>query len=385
MMAQPVDLAGFRERARQRLPHMLFEYIDSGSYAEETLRRNVSDFAALALRQRVLRDGSQLRLETELFGQKMAAPIMFAPVGFSGMYARRGEVQAARAAKAASLPFCLSSVALCGVEEVAAGARMSPWFQLYMIRDRDYMRSLLDRVRRAGVDVLVFTVDLPTPGARYREARAGMHDVGLGGRLRQAWQGVKRPHWLWDVYLRGRPHTLGHFHGAMATGRRSLGDSWQWLRANFDPGVTWADIAWIRQSWQGPLLIKGVLDPQDARLALEHGADGIVVSNHGGRQLDGVRSSISALPGIVDLVAGRVPVLMDGGVRSGLDVLRALALGAKGVMIGRAWAFALAADGERGVARMLAQLLAELRAAMILSGCADLAHASSAMIDHDRD
>ena len=380
-MAHPVNFAGFRERAKQRLPHMLFEYLDSGSYSEQTLGRNVDDLAALALRQRVMRDGSQLRTNSELFGQTMQAPIVLAPVGFSGMYARRGEVQAARAAKAASLPMCLSALSVCGVEEVAERSGMMPWFQLYMIRDRDYMRVLLDRVRRAGVRVLVFTVDLATPGSRYREARSGMHDVGLRGVLRRGWQGVRRPRWLWEVYLSGRPHSFAHFNDAMEPGRDDLGDYWQWMRANFDPSVTWTDIAAIRELWRGPLVIKGVLDPEDAALAVDHGADGIIVSNHGGRQLDGVRSTISALPAIVDLVGDRVPVLMDGGIRSGLDILKALALGAKGVMIGRAWAYALAAGGERGVSRVLEILLAELRVAMILSGCADLADASRAMID----
>ena len=380
-MAGPVNIADYQQRAKKRLPHMLWEYLEGGSYAEATLRRNVDDLAALNLRQRVMRDGSTLRMASKLFGQSVVAPIVLAPVGFSGMFARRGEVQAAKAAKAASIPICLSSLSVCGIEEVVERSGMMPWFQLYMIRDRDYMIKLLDRVRRSGVKVLFFTVDLATPASRYRDARSGMHDVGLRGMVRRGWQGARRPRWLWDVFLGGRPHSFGHFHDAIEPGRTDLGAYWQWMRANFDPGVTWADIRMVREYWQGPLVIKGILDPEDARLALDSGADGIIVSNHGGRQLDGVRSTISALPGIVDVVGGTVPVLMDGGIRSGLDILKALALGAKGVMIGRAWAYALAVDGERGVSRMLQILMAELRVAMILAGCADLADASREFLD----
>ena len=380
-MADPVNLAEYQQRAKQRLPHMLSEYLEGGSYGEETLRRNVDDLSGLYLRQRVMRDGSHLRLASQLFGETLAAPIVLAPVGFSGMFARRGEVQAARAAKAAALPMCLSSLSVCGIEEVAERSGMMPWFQLYMIRDRDYMRHLLDRVQRSGVKVLFFTVDLATPGSRYRDARSGMHDIGLRGMLRRGWQGVRRPRWLWNVYFSGRPHSFGHFQDAIEPGRSDLGAYWQWMRANFDPSVTWADIKMIRELWKGPLVIKGILDPEDARLALDSGADGIVVSNHGGRQLDGVRSTISALPAIVDVVGDKAPVIMDGGIRSGIDILKALALGAKGVMIGRAWAYALAVDGERGVSRMLQILLAELRVAMILAGCADLTDASREMLD----
>lgn len=340
----PASVADYRELARRRLPPMFFEYIDGGSYAEVTLERNVADIEALALRQRVMRDMTQLDLSVEVLGQKMAMPIGLSPVGMAGMYARRGEVQAARAAAAAGVPFCLSTVGVCSVEEVAESGK-APWFQLYMLKDRGYMRELLGRAKAAGCPVLVFTVDLPLPGARYRDIRSGFTGAtALSGALNTAWQGVTHPEWLWDVWLNGRPHSLGSVAGAIPQGR-SVTDFLSWIAKNFDRSVTWADLDFVRQVWDGPIVIKGVLDPEDARDAVRAGAQGLVVSNHGGRQLDGVRSSISALPAIVDAVGDDLEVLMDGGICSGLDVLKALSLGAKACFIGRAWAYALGAGG----------------------------------------
>ena len=357
----------YREAARRRLPRVLFDYIDGGSYAEHTLERNVSDFETINLHQRVMHDVSRVDMSTELFGQTMSAPIILSPVGLAGMYARRGEVQAARAAKSVGLPFCLSTVGLCSIDEVAGGA-VPPWFQLYVMKDRGHMRELLTRAKAAGCPVLVLTVDLQTPGTRYRDIRSGM--TGTGGwkaQVAQAIDGLVHPDWLMDVMVAGRPHVFGNLTSAIPKAR-SLTDFWNWVGANFDPSMTWKDMDMIREIWDGPILVKGVLDERDAHDAVSAGAQGIVVSNHGGRQLDGVLSSIAALPAIVDAVGDQTTVLMDGGIRSGLDVLKAMSLGAKGVLVGRAWAFALGAGGQTTVAQAMARLKAELRTAMMLTG-----------------
>jgi len=358
----------YRALARRRLPHFLFEYIDGGSYAEVTLRNNVADLEQVALRQRVLRDVSDVDLSTTLFGQKLALPVGLGAIGLAGMNARRGEVQAARAAEAAGIPFCLSTVSACPLAEVAAGTKKPFWFQLYMIRDRGFMRDLLAQAVEAGCSALVFTVDMPVPGTRYRDYRSGLAGApGLGGALRRLWQGAMRPEWAWDVGIHGRPHELGNVAPVLGKDR-GLSDFFAWMRDNFDPSISWRDLDEIRSVWKGPLIIKGILDPDDAREAAALGADGIVVSNHGGRQLDGVLSTARALPPIAEAVGDKLTVLADGGIRSGLDVVRMLALGAKGVLLGRAWAYALAGGGEAGVTHLLQLIEAEMRVAMALTG-----------------
>jgi len=354
----------FREAARRRLPRFLFDYADGGAYAEETLRRNVSDLSGIALRQRVLKDVASIDLTTSLFGSDIALPVGLGPVGISGMYARRGELQAARAARSAGVPMCLSTVSICPIEQVAQAADPF-WFQLYVIRDRAFMKDLIARAKAAGAKALVFTVDMPVPGARYRDAHSGMS--GPNAPLRRVLQAMGKPHWSWDVGLRGRPHTLGNLLPVL--GKDSgLNDYMGWLGANFDPSIQWRDLEWIRAAWDGPLIIKGILDPEDAREAAAIGADGIVVSNHGGRQLDGVLSSARALPAIADAVRDRLTILADGGVRNGLDVVRMLALGAHSVLLGRAWVYALAAQGEAGVAKLLELIAKEMTVAMTLTG-----------------
>ena len=356
--------ADFREAARRRLPRFLFDYADGGAYVEETLRRNVSDLSQVALRQRVLRDVAEVDMTTSLFGRKLNLPVILGPVGISGMYARRGEVQAARAAKAAGLPMCLSTVSICSIEDVAKAADPF-WFQLYVIRDRAFMRDLIARAKAAGAEALVFTVDMPVPGARYRDAHSGMS--GPNAPLRRVLQAMGKPGWAWDVGVRGRPHLLGNLLPVL--GKNSgLNDYMGWLGTNFDPTIQWRDLEWIREAWDGPLIIKGILDPDDAREAAAIGANGIVVSNHGGRQLDGVLSSARALPAIADAVGDALTVLADGGVRNGLDVVRMLALGAKGVLLGRAWVYALAARGEAGVTQLLQLIAKEMLVAMTLTG-----------------
>lgn len=371
-MPRIANITDFRAEAKRRLPSMIFNYIDGGAYAETTLARNVDDLNAIALRQRVMKDVSSLSMGVELFGQKLPLPVILGPIGMAGLYARRGEVQAAQAAQKAGVPFTLSTVSICSLEEVCAAVTAPPWFQLYMIKDRGFMAALLERAKAAGVPVLMFTVDLPTPGSRYRDVRTGLAGaLSLGERVAKAVETASHPAWIWDVGVNGRPHGFGNIMGAVE-GAKGPGDFQTWVGQNFDPSVTWADIEWVRARWDGPIVIKGVLDPEDARQAVAHGADGIVVSNHGGRQLDGVLSGASALPPIVQAVGDRTTVLMDGGVRSGLDVLKALSLGAKGVMLGRAWAFALAAKRGEGVSHMLRILKSELRVAMMLTGCTDV-------------
>lgn len=376
----PASVSDYRELARRRLPRLLFDYIDGGSYAETTLKRNVEDFEAIALRQRVLRDVSKISLKTELFGQEMSMPVGLGPVGMAGMYARRGEVQAAKAAKAAGVPFTLSTVGICDLAEVVGGAGVAPWFQLYMIRDRGYMQSLLETARDLGCPVLVFTVDLPVMGSRYRDVRSGLSSQStLKTRLSTVLDGLAHPRWLFDVQMGGKPHVFGNLAKALPDAR-TMAEFGPWVARNFDPSLTWKDLEWIRQHWAGPIVVKGILDPEDAREAAKAGVDGIVVSNHGGRQLDGVLSGARALPPIADAVGDDLTLLVDGGIRSGLDVVKALALGAKGVLLGRAWAWALGGAGQAGVAHMLQIIRQEMHVAMMLTGCTDVREAGRELL-----
>lgn len=358
----------YRELARRKLPHFLFEYIDGGSYDEFTLGANRDDLKRISLRQRVLRDVSDIDLSTTLFGQKMSMPVALAPIGLAGLAARRGEVQAARAAEAAGIPFTLSTVSACDLGEVTRGVKQPIWFQLYMIRDRGFMRDMLAKAREARCSALVFTVDMPVPGSRYRDYRSGLAGAaGLLGAARRAFQAAQRPSWAWDVGLLGGPHHLGNV-APVLKGNTGLEDFFRWMRENFDPSISWKDLDFIRAEWPGPLIIKGILDAEDAREAARMGADALVVSNHGGRQLDGTPSTAHALPAIADAVGDRMTVLADGGVRSGLDVVRMLALGAKGVLLGRAWVYALAGAGQAGVSHVLRLMDTEMRVAMALTG-----------------
>ena len=359
-MRLAASVSDYRALAKARLPHFLFEYLDGGSYGEVTLARNVADLQSVALRQRVLRDVSDIDTSVELLGRRWSMPVGLGPVGLAGLYARRGEVQAAAAAAKADVPFALSTVGGCSLGEVAESGNV-PWYQLYFVKDRGFVETMVERAKAAGCRALILTVDLAVPGSRYRDSRA----AGSGpGRLAQL---LARPGWLWDVGLRGRPHSLGNLEDIV--GRRApLSDFQAWIHANFDASVTWKDVDWIRSRWDGPLIIKGVLDPQDAREAIANGVDGIVVSNHGGRQLDGVASTARALPRIAEAVGCQVPLLVDGGVRSGLDVVRMLALGADFVLLGRAWAYALAAAGQAGVEHVLKLVESEIRVAMALTG-----------------
>jgi L-lactate dehydrogenase (cytochrome) len=372
-MVWPHSFTDLRRAAHRRLPRFLFDYVDGGSFAELAIARNVAAVRAVTLRQRVLNDVAQSDLSTTLFGQKLAMPLMLAPVGMGGMLRRRGEIQAIRGAHANGVPMVLSTVTLCSVDEIAAATQIPFWFQLYVAKDRGFVMDLLAKIKSLGCSTLFMTVDLPVPGPRWRDQRSGLSGPpGALGQWRRWTEILSHPHWSWDVGLLGRPHTLGNLVPIM-NGNLRMADFLRWSGQNFDPSVSWKDLEFIRNHWDGNLVLKGIMDPEDAQRVADIGADGLVVSNHGGRQLDGTVGTAEALPAIAAAVGDRLTVLADGGVRNGLDVLRMLALGARGVMIGRPWAFALAAGGEEAVSHMLAQYALELRAGLALTGCDSIA------------
>jgi L-lactate dehydrogenase (cytochrome) len=363
----PVTALDYRRLAEKRLPRFLFDYIDGGANDEATLAANLADFQRIRLRQRVLRDVSAIDTSTTLAGEPVSMPLALAPMGMAGLMARRGEALAARAAQAAGVPFTLSTVGTCSLGEVRASVTRPFWFQLYMLRDRRAVKAVLEGAAAAGCTTLIFTVDLPVSGLRHRDTRNGMLAQGAWGRLAKAWQLAARPGWMIDVGLRGKPHHFGVLKDLVDV-PSDLQAFKSWVDGQFDPSVTWKDLEWLRSAWKGQLLLKGILEPEDARSALAVGADGLIVSNHGGRQLDGAASSIAKLPAIVEAVGASAEIYLDGGVRSGLDVFRALALGARGVLIGRPWAWALAGAGEAGLRDLLATFRRELEVAMMLTG-----------------
>ena len=365
----PASYGDFRRAAEKRLPRFLFDYIDGGSGAEVTLRRNTADWEAVQLTQKVLRDASQMDCAVDLFGEKLALPLVLAPIGMGGMTARRGEVQAKRAADKAGIPFCLSTVGICTLEEVGAVSDRPAWFQLYMLKDRGIVQEILARAWDSGVRTLAFTIDLAVLGTRYRDIRNGMAG-GLGpwGKFRSgALDYALHPRWAWDVGMKGKPHGFGNIAKYVKQSKNPR-DYLHWTGSQFDSSVAWKDIEWLRGVWQGNLVLKGVLDVEDAKQSVAIGADGMIVSNHGGRQLDGVASTASMLPYIADAVGDQTALLVDGGIRSGQDLVRALALGAKAALIGRPWVLALAAGGEAALTRYLGLMKQDMRTALGLSG-----------------
>jgi L-lactate dehydrogenase (cytochrome) len=364
----PATALDYRELARRRIPRQLFDYVDGGAYDERTMRANVSDLQDVLLRQVVMRDVSVRDASVEVLGQQLAMPIVLAPVGLAGMLAKRAEAQAARAAERAGIAFIESTPAICSIEEVAAATSRPPWFQLYVMRDRAYSEDLMARATAVGAPVLALTIDLAVIGARHRDTRNAMVGRPSGwAKARRAMDLLSHPRWLRDVPVGGKPLTFGNLEKAVP-GARSPAAFREWVDSQFDPSVTWKDVAWVREHWKGKLVVKGVLDPEDARQAVDAGVDGIVVSNHGGRQLDAVPSTTRALPAIADAVGDQVEVLADGGVRTGLDVVKMVALGARAVLIGRAWAWAVAARGEPGVRHVLAVMKADIDTALGLTG-----------------
>jgi L-lactate dehydrogenase (cytochrome) len=370
------SIADLRELAQRRMPRSIFEYVDRGSYDEITLQRNRSDFDAIQFRQRVLVDVSRQSLVREVLGRSASMPLVLAPTGMAGMVHGDGEIHAARAAEAFGVPFCLSTVSICSIEDVRAASKAPFWFQLYVLKDRGYTIELIDRAASAGCPVLMMTVDIPVGALRRRDAKNGL---AMPPRLtlRNAVNMASRPRWLWSV-LTGKRREFGNLTAAVA---RSGGLPFaQWVASQFDSSVNWDDLAKIRARWKGKLIIKGIMDEDDARQAVAVGADALVVSNHGGRQLDGAPSTISVLPRIVDAVQGRCEVLLDSGIRSGQDVLKAMALGADATLVGRAWLYGLGAMGEAGVAAALQIISRELQVSMALTGCNDIREVSRAIL-----
>lgn len=378
----PASADDYRKIAEWRLPRALFDYVDGAAGAEISLADNVADFARLKLKQRVMRDVSALDISTHLFGETLSMPLALAPIGMGGMMRKRAEVQAVRAAEALGVPFCLSTVAICSLEEVAKAATRPFWFQLYMLRDRGTVSELLQRAKAAGVKTLLFTVDLAVVGARYRDIRNGLSGGGGAfGKLRAGLVDyLLHPKWLLDVGIGGKPHIFGNLSEYVPEATTPA-DFRQWVDTQFDPSVTWNDIEWLRRQWDGNLVIKGVLGVEDARAAVAAGADGVVVSNHGGRQLDGVASGARALPPIADALKGAAKVLVDGGIRSGQDIVRAVALGADAALIGRPWIFAITAEGEAGLKRYLSLVRHDVGVAMALTGVTSVDQINMDLLD----
>jgi L-lactate dehydrogenase (cytochrome) len=351
--------------ARRRVPKMFFEYADRGSYAEETLRTNRTDLEAIKLRQRVLVDVARRDLATTIVGEPAALPIVLAPVGLCGMQWGDGEILSCRAAQAAGIPFCLSTMSICAIEDVAAAVEQPFWFQLYVMKDRGFVRELIERAIAAKCSALVLTADLQVLGQRHCDLRNGM-TVPPEIKLRNMIDIATKPAWAMSI-LRGKRRTFGNLAGHVR-GMEDVRSLAQWIAGQFDPSLSWKDVEWIRSLWPGTLMLKGLLDVEDAKRAAKTGAAALVVSNHGGRQLDGAMSSIAALPRIVDAVGSEIEIMFDGGIRSGQDVMRALALGARSCMIGRAYLYGLGAGGEAGVARAIEILRNELDVTMALTG-----------------
>ena len=364
-MATMTCIEDLRQRARRKVPKMFFDYVEAGSYAQETLRANRADLERIKLRQRVLVDVSRRDLTTSIIGETVPLPLALAPIGLAGMQHRDGEIAACRAAQAAGIPFTLSTMSVCSIEDVAEAVDKPFWFQLYVMKDRGFARSLIERAAAAKCSALMLTIDLQVLGQRHCDVHNGL-SVPPEIKLRNVLDIMTKPSWAFGM-LRAKRRTFGNLAG-YARGGTDVKSLSSWIATQFDPTLSWKDVEWIRSLWPGKLILKGVLDADDARIAAKTGASALVVSNHGGRQLDGAPSSISALPKIVDAVGGEIELMFDGGIRSGQDIMRALALGARSCLIGRAYVYGLGASGERGVARAIQFLRKELEVTMALCG-----------------
>jgi L-lactate dehydrogenase (cytochrome) len=363
------SIEDLRQLARRRVPRAIFEYADRGSYDEITFDRNLADLRALQLRQRVMVDVSKQQLATTIMGEDWSIPCAIGPTGLTGLFHANGEMLGARAAQAFGVPFCLSTMSICSIEDVRGAVQKPFWFQLYLMKDRGFNVELLERAKAANCSAIMLTVDMPVQGLRRRDPKNGL-SIPPRLTLENMLEVAMRPTWALKV-LTGKRRTFGNLEAHMK-GTGGLKTLSEWISQQFDPTVTWKDLAWLRDQWPRKIIIKGINDPEDARLAVEHGVDAMVVSNHGGRQLDGAPSTISMLPRVVDAVGGRAEVLFDGGVRSGQDVLKALALGAKGCLIGKAFLYALAAGGEAGVSLALDIIRRELAVSLALTGANDV-------------
>ena len=382
-MKMPItNVEDFRQLAKGRIPRAIFEYGDGGSYDEVTLRANREDLDKLRFRQRVMMDVSGRSLRTRIVGEDRSMPLIIAPTGLGGLFYADGEIHGALAAEEAGIPFCLSTMSICSIEDVRSAVRAPFWFQLYVMRDRGFTRSLLERAAAAKCSALVLTVDLQIGGQRHRDIKNGL-SVPPRLTLRNAFDVASKPQWALSV-LMGKRRSFGNLQSA-PSGKDGLASLARWVSDQFDPSLTWDDVGWIRSMWSGKLIIKGVLDEYDARQAVSCGADAVVVSNHGGRQLDSTDSSIGALPSVVDAVGGMTEVMFDGGIRSGQDILKALALGARACMIGRAYLYALACGGKKQVKSMLEILRKELDTTMALTGVQDVTTVTSDILLRRRD
>ncbi|MGV1755886.1 alpha-hydroxy acid oxidase [Rhizobium sp. A22-96] len=368
-MTAPLTIAELKQIAKRRVPKMFFQYADSGSWTESTYQANEADFARIKLRQRVLVDMSDRSLATTMVGQKASMPVALAPTGLTGMQHADGEMLAARAAEEFGIPFTLSTMSICSIEDIASVTKQPFWFQLYVMKDRDFVLNLIQRAKAAKCSALVLTADLQILGQRHNDIRNGL-SAPPKMTAKNVWQMATRPRWCLEM-LKTKRHSFGNIigHAKDISNMTTLSN---WTHSQFDPKLSWSDVAWIKEQWGGPLVIKGILDPEDARAAVDTGADAIIVSNHGGRQLDGAHSSISMLPRIVDAVGDKIEVHMDGGIRSGQDVLKAIAYGAKGTFIGRPFLYGLGAMGKEGVTLALEIIRKELDTSMALCGKRDI-------------
>jgi L-lactate dehydrogenase (cytochrome) len=364
------NIEDLRKLARRRVPRMMFDYVDAGSYDEITRDANLRELRALRLRQRVLVDTTGRSLATEMVGEDVAMPLAIAPTGLTGLLRGDGEILIARAAEAAGIPFCLSTMSMATIEDIAAAIRRPFWFQLYVLRDRGFSQSMIERARAVNCPVLMVTVDVPLRGQRHSDIKNGL-TVPPRPTLRNAWDIVTKPGWTLGV-MRAKRKTFGNIEAYLKQGRVNLMGAGEWSTKHFDQTLNWRDMEWIRDQWPGKLVLKGILDVEDAKLAAAIGADAIVVSNHGGRQLDHAPATITVLPEIARAVGHQIEVLFDGGIRSGQDMLKALALGARGCLVGRAPLYGLAAMGEKGAKLALDILRAELDITMMLTGVTDL-------------
>ncbi|HEY4211108.1 MAG TPA: alpha-hydroxy acid oxidase [Steroidobacteraceae bacterium] len=375
------SIADLRDVARARIPRAIFEYADRGSYDEVTLGRNRSRLRDLQFRQRVMMDVSQQSLQTTLLGQPAAIPVAIGPTGLTGLFHANGEMLGARAAEEFGVPFCLSTMSICSIEDVRQAVSKPFWFQLYLVRDREFNRELIERARAAQCSALMLTVDMPVQGLRRRDPKNGL---SIPPRLtaKNLIDVLTKPEWALRV-LFGKRRTFGNLEGRLGSGQ-GLSTLSQWIASQFDLTVTWKDVEWLRGLWPGKLIVKGILDAEDAKHACDAGVDALVVSNHGGRQLDGAPATIDVLPEIVAAVEGRCEVLMDGGIQSGQDILKALALGARGCLIGKAFLYALAAKGAAGVTLALEILRSELKISLALTGCSAVGDAGPHILRPDR-
>lgn len=380
-MAMILNIEDLRELAKRRIPRAIFDYADGGSYDERTIRRNAADLDAMTFRQRVMVDVSKISLATTFLGSPVSMPLGIGPTGLAGLFHADGEILGARAAAACGIPFCLSTMSICSIEDVRAATQQPFWFQQYLMKDRGFNQELIDRAAAARCSALMLTLDLQVIGERRRDPRNGL-TIPPRLTLRNAWDVATKPTWALNV-LFGKRRTFGNLVGRIG-GSSGINTLAEWIATQFDASANWRDVEWVRSRWPGKLILKGVLDAEDARLGVAAGADAIVVSNHGGRQLDGASSSISVLREIVDAVAGRCEVMFDGGVRSGQDIAKALALGARGALIGKSFLYALSAAGEAGVTRAIEIMRNELRVTLALTGTSTIDAVGPHILRNDR-